>query len=199
MSGLGQKVTDIELWIAIREGNEAAFKKLYDRYWPTIYSTAWSYLNDKQACTEIVQSIFLGIWMRRHELKIGAFYPYLKAAARYQVYKRLQKKGELKILYMDSILDADGKVALNEGEFDINYRELQDSVDLQLQQLPQRCREIFLLSRKEHLSITEIAQRLGISKRTVENQLTNALQHLRHSLGDICILFVLGSWYYCAC
>jgi RNA polymerase sigma-70 factor (ECF subfamily) len=63
MSGLGQKVTDIELWIAIREGNEAAFRKLYDRYWPTIYSTAWSYLHDRVACTEIVQAIFLGIWM----------------------------------------------------------------------------------------------------------------------------------------
>jgi RNA polymerase sigma-70 factor (family 1) len=182
MSGLGQKVTDIELWNAIREGNEAAFRMLYDRYWPAIYSTAWSYLHDRQACTEIVQAIFLGIWMKRHELKIGAFYPYLKAAARYQVYKRLQKKGELKILYMDSLPDADGKAALNEGEFEINYRELQDSVDYHLQQLPQRCREIFLLSRKEHLSISEIALKLDISKRTVENQLTNALQHLRASL-----------------
>ena len=184
MSGLGQKVTDIELWVAIRAGNEAAFRQLYDRYWPTIYSTAYSYLHDREACTEIVQVIFLGIWQKRHELKIGAFYPYLKAAARYQVYKRLQKKGELKILYMDSLPDAAGKVAVNEGEFNLNYRELQDSVDSHLQELPQRCREIFLLSRKEHLSIAEIAQRLGISKRTVENQLTNALQHLRHALGD---------------
>jgi RNA polymerase sigma-70 factor (family 1) len=185
MSGLGQKVTDIELWGAIRAGNEAAFRQLYDRYWPTIYSTAYSYLHDREACTEIVQVIFLGIWLKRHELKIGAFYPYLKAAARYQVYKRLQKKGELKILYMDSLPDATGKSAVNEGEYNLSYRELQDSVDTHLQELPQRCREIFLLSRKEHLSIAEIAQRLDISKRTVENQLTNALQHLRQALGDL--------------
>jgi RNA polymerase sigma-70 factor (family 1) len=194
MSGLGQKVTDIELWNAIREGNEAAFRMLYDRYWPTIYSTAWSYLHDRQACTEIVQTIFLGIWMRRHELKIGAFYPYLKAAARYQVYNRLQKKGEMKVLYFDSLPD-DGKSAINEGEFNLSYRELQDSVENHLQDLPQRCRDIFLLSRKEHLSITEIAQRLGISKRTVENQLTNALQHLRHELGDLSLLLLLFGWY----
>jgi RNA polymerase sigma-70 factor (family 1) len=185
MSGLGLKVTDIELWTAIREGNEAAFRKLYDRYWPVIYSTAWSYLHDRDACTEIVQEIFLGIWMRRHELKIGAFYPYLKAAARYQVYKRLQKKSELKVLYMGSLPEHEGKSAVNEGDFNLTYRELQDSIETHLEQLPQRSREIFLLSRKEHLSITEIAQKLGISKRTVENQLTNALQHLRHSLGDI--------------
>ena len=84
---------------------------------------------------------------------------------------------------------------LTKEEFEINYRELQHSgVDLQLQQLPQRCREIFLLSRKEHLSIAEIAQLLGISKRTVENQLTNALQHLRHELGDLSLLLLLFGW-----
>jgi len=51
-----------------------------------------------------------------------------------------------------------------------------------LNDLPKKCREIYILSRKENLTISEIAQKLNISKRTVENQLTNALKHLRASL-----------------
>jgi RNA polymerase sigma factor (sigma-70 family) len=82
---------------------------------------------------------------------------------------------------------------LPQGEYDLTYRDLQSSVEANLQDLPERCREIFLLSRKEQLSIPEIAERLAISRRTVENQLTRALNHLRHSLGDLyTVFFLLG-------
>jgi len=194
MNRLGQQATDAELWAAIRGGDELAFRKLYDRYWAVIYSTAFPYLHDRSDCAEIVQAIFLGIWLKRQTLDIGDFNSYLKAASRYQVYKRLKKNGTLRILYKDSLAESSARSTRNQGEHNLQYQELQSSLEASLQGLPERCREIFLLSRKEHLSISEIAQRLDISRRTVENQLTRALQHLRHSLGDLFIVLLLLEW-----
>ncbi|HEV2482401.1 MAG TPA: sigma-70 family RNA polymerase sigma factor [Puia sp.] len=191
MNRLGQQATDAELWAAIRGGDESAFRMLYDRYWTVIYSTAFSYLHDRAACAEIVQTIFLGIWLKRQELNIGDFNPYLKAASRYQVYKRLKLKGTLRILYKDPLAESATRATRNQGEDNIRYQELQSSLEAGLQGLPERCREIFLLSRREQLSIAEIAERLDISRRTVENQLTRALQHLRHSLGDLFVILLL--------
>jgi RNA polymerase sigma factor (sigma-70 family) len=216
MRELRPDTSDDSLWTAIHGDDDAAFKILFDRYWSAIFSTSFSYLHDRAVCMEIVHDIFLGIWLKRHVLEIDSFYHYLTAAARYQVYKRLQRKGALKIVYLDPMRNASdyrghrgpgsnegggtafnegaayhvgGGASHNEGEYNLRYRELQNTVEASLQRLPDRCREIFLLSRKEQLSIAEIANQLGISRRTVENQLTRALQHLRHSLGDLHIVF----------
>ena len=192
---LSQNTTDEELWEAIRKDEVPAFKALYERYWSSIFSTAWSHLHDRAACTEIVQDIFLSIWLKRRQLKMNSPYHYLTMAARYQVYKRLRQKGNQKIIYTDSLQETSTvSHTLNEGEYDLRYAELQVSVDKYLKELPDRCQEIFNLSRKEQLSIAEIAERLGISRRTVENQLTRALQHLRNSLGDLYMAAIIAGY-----
>ncbi len=71
---------------------------------------------------------------------------------------------------------------MNDGESNIRYRELEKKVEEELEELPSRCREIFTMSRMQQLTNDEIAARLDISKRTVENQLTYALRHLRLSI-----------------
>jgi RNA polymerase sigma-70 factor (ECF subfamily) len=81
---------------------------------------------------------------------------------------------------------------MNDGELNIHYQDLEKSVDKELEELPRRCKEIFTLSRREQLSNDEIAIRLDISKRTVENQLTHALRHLRLSMRHfLIIMFVV--------
>jgi RNA polymerase sigma-70 factor (ECF subfamily) len=81
---------------------------------------------------------------------------------------------------------------MNDGELNIHYQDLEKSVDKELEELPRRCKEIFTLSRREQLSNDEIATRLDISKRTVENQLTHALRHLRLSMRHfLIIMFVV--------
>ena len=71
---------------------------------------------------------------------------------------------------------------MNDGDLNIRYQDLEKIVDRELDKLPKRCKEIFTLSRRAQLSNDEIASRLEISKRTVENQLTHALRHLRLSI-----------------
>ena len=77
----------------------------------------------------------------------------------------------------------------NAGDEKMLIAEMDRKVKISLEELPGRCREIYLLSRQEQLSITEIAQKLNISKRTVENQLTIALKHLRTMLKYTGMLF----------
>ncbi len=191
MGRLGQQTPDGEIWELVKNGDESAFRVLYDRYWSTIYAAAYTYLRDRGASAEIVHDIFLSLWQNRATLEIASFYHYLTAATRYQVYKRRRQDRSPWIIYREQLQETGGPGTVNEGEYNMRFRELEATVTASLRSLPQRCQQIYYMSRKEQLSIAEIAERLGISRRTVENQLTKALQHLRHSLGDLHIAWIV--------
>jgi RNA polymerase sigma-70 factor (ECF subfamily) len=182
---------DSELWEEVTRSNARAFETLFERYWSVIYGTAFSYLKDKEACSEIVQDIFLNIWQKRNEFKIGCLKNYLTSAARYHVYKKLKAKKSSAILYIESYehLTTANKDT-NRFDENISYLELEKSVETSLSDLPKRCREIFLLSRMSNLTNDEIAQQLGISKRTVENQITTALKFLRSILKNTAVIIL---------
>lgn len=188
---LTDKSTDIELWIAIRNNELKGFNILFDRYWSKIYTTAFYYLKDAEACTEISHDIFLNIWNSRQVLDIQSIKGYLLTSARYHVYKRKQGLRSLDLKYVEDYKLVDLHTVQNSGEEKFNYEELEANINSFLEELPNRAREIFILSRKEHLSNDEIANRLSISKRTVENQITNALKHLRISLKHISVVLML--------
>lgn len=187
---LTDKATDTELWIAIKNDELKGFNILFDRYWSKVYTTAFYYLKDPDACAEISHDIFLNIWNRRQVLDIQSIKNYLLTSSRYHVYKRKQGLRSLDIKYVEDYKLVDLHTVQNSVEEKFNCEELEANIDSFLEELPNRAREIFLLSRKEHLSNDEIANRLSISKRTVENQLTNALKHLRISLKHISVVFL---------
>jgi RNA polymerase sigma-70 factor (family 1) len=174
--------TDIQLWNAVRANDQQAFNKLFDKYWISVYKTGYKYLRDKETCQEIVHDIFLSLWNRRHDLVIDSFPAFLLTAARYQIYSR--KKLKRFMFDSTSELAADPH-ASNDADIRIRQTELNNRLQLTLLGLPNRCQEIFRMSRFECLSNDEIALQLGISKRTVENQLTMALRHIRSHLKDI--------------
>jgi RNA polymerase sigma-70 factor (family 1) len=178
-----RKCTDSELWQAIALDNSKAFDLLFERYWTMVYGTAFSYLKDADASSQIVQDIFLNLWQKRKSYSIGCFKNYLRSAARYHVYKQLKSRKSTILVYVEDY-DAVGafQQSQNEGDENLRYQELQQVVDYSLSQLPKRCQQIFTLSRTDHLTNEEISKQLGISKRTVENQLTTALQLLRSCL-----------------
>jgi RNA polymerase sigma-70 factor (family 1) len=183
--------SDSELWEEVTRSNAKAFETLFERYWSVIYGTAFSYLKDKEACSEIVQDIFLNIWQKRNEFKIGCLKNYLTSAARYHVYKKLKAKKSSAILYIESYEHlTTTNNDTNRFDENISYLELEKSVETSLSDLPKRCREIFLLSRMSNLTNDEIAQQLGISKRTVENQITTALKFLRSILKNTAVIIL---------
>jgi RNA polymerase sigma factor (sigma-70 family) len=80
----------------------------------------------------------------------------------------------------------------NNGFDRMAYNDLEAELETYLKHLPKRCQEIFLMSRRQLMSNDEIADKLGISKRSVENQITHALKHLRISLKDVTVMLIIA-------
>ncbi|OUJ72360.1 sigma-70 family RNA polymerase sigma factor [Hymenobacter crusticola] len=148
---------------------------------------------DPEVCASLIHDIFLNLWLKRHQLAVDFFPRYLMAATRYHAYRHGRTARQIPLQYSDDL--AMTTTSRNAGEEYLHSHELEQRVAAHLAQLPKRCQEIFWLSRREQLSGDEIAARLGISKRTVENQITAALHHLKLSLKDLLIvLLLLGNW-----
>jgi RNA polymerase sigma-70 factor (family 1) len=188
---LKDQLSDSELWNAIVMDDSGAFSALFDRYWSKLYTTAYKYLKDEALSEEIVHDIFLSIWSNRKHLNIASFQNYLISSTRYQVYKA-QKKNKRSPLQLTEEYSEDNALSCNNyGAERLDSIELQHEIDARLKQLPKRCQEIFALSRYDNLSNDEIAERLNISKRSVENQITNALKFLRVVMKDIAVVILI--------
>ncbi|PWK77201.1 RNA polymerase sigma-70 factor (ECF subfamily) [Mucilaginibacter oryzae] len=190
---LNKNYSDQDLWDAIVAGDSRAYDLLFKRYWKKLYITAYHYLKDKHTCEQIVQDIFIYLWDKREQLKIISFEKYLNTAARYHVYKQLNAKKTSPVSYVEDYIFPEEENNKNKGEEALLTADLVYEISTLLQQLPERCREIFVMSRLEHLSNGEIAEKLHISKRTVENQITHALKHLRNSRKYVAIFMLLSS------
>ncbi len=177
---------------AMKNGDSVSFNTLFNRYWQRLYTTAYAISKDHEVSSGIVHDIFLNIWLKRERLQIGSFQGYITACAKYHVYRHM-KVSKRNVLEYRYELEEGDRVSANHGELHIREQELQRKVESHMEALPKRCKEIFTLSRRDELSNDEIATRLDISKRTVENQLTNALHHLRISLKDISWI-VITAW-----
>ncbi|MBB2147909.1 RNA polymerase sigma factor [Pedobacter gandavensis] len=183
--------SDQELWGAIQQDNSKAFDLLFERYWEKIYSTCYGYLKNEEACKEIVHNIFLDIWQKRETLEVISFKHYLTSAARYQVYKVIRKEKLNPIqLIEDYSLVPHLDWVRNQGEEKMRDEEIGRNLEEVLNTLPKRCKEVFVLSRMKNFTNDEIACKLGISKRSVENQLTQALKVLRLALKGALYAFI---------
>lgn len=161
----------------LQQSEEAAFTEIYQRYWKLLFSVAANKLTDVFEAEEVVQDVLADLWIRRHSLSIEhSLKSYLAAAVKFKVYTRLAKRyrqaereGELTPPEIDHFSPED----------QLHYRELQQELFALAQQLPEKCRLIYQLSREDGLSNREIAEKLSISQKTVETQITRALKKLR--------------------
>lgn len=186
------QLNDIELWEKIKQGDSVAYENLFNRYWESVFKTTFNYLKDQELCIDITHDIFLNIWNKRERLDITYFKEYLKTAARYRVYKRQKSVRKVHIDYIDQYENIPQTSVRNNAEDQFDLLELEHNIEFFVNKLPKRCKEIFQLSRYEDLSNVEIAERLAISKRSVENQITNALKYLRENIKEVgCAILIL--------
>lgn len=173
--------TDAELLDLIRQDDRTAFELVYDRYWSKLYISAYKILRNRQGSEDIVQEVLVQLWLKRYTQQIESLNAYLYTAIRFQVFKTI-RDGKVRESLFSEIEESkiDVHAADDFLSFDID-RKLNES----LAELPDKCREIFSLSRKEQLSTKEIALRLGISTKTVENQMTIAIRKLKASMGEV--------------
>jgi len=175
-------LSDQEILALIGQDDRAAFSELYNRYWQSLYQTAWNVLRDQEACMEVIQEVFVWLWEHRSGLQINSLPSYLRAAVKYKVTDILRSNKVREACFVN--LDELNLDTLSRDEDPLELKELKAVIAQMSAKLPARARLIFELSRNEQLSNREIATKLGISEKTVENQITIALKKLRISMGS---------------
>lgn len=168
--------TDLELVALLQRGDRAAFTEIYERHWQSLLHTAQRILNDKEACMDLLQEVFVWLWTHREEAEPSSLKGYLTTAVKYQVanFIRNSKVRDKYILHTESL----GLTEVYEDD-PLELKELKEVITKVTATLPARCQEVFNLSRNEHKSNKEIAGMLGISEKTVEMQITIALKRLK--------------------
>ncbi|HLT07780.1 MAG TPA: RNA polymerase sigma-70 factor [Cyclobacteriaceae bacterium] len=167
---------------ALKQGNAQAFESIYLKYADKIFRVSRSFYLEKEEAKEVVQDVFLTLWEKRHlineDLSLNAF---LLTIAKNKIIN-LQKKKAAELKRHGAYIERNTSVI--SAEDDYLFRELESLTLKFLDSLPDRRRQIFLMSRKEGLKNTEIAQGLNISLRTVENNIYQAEKEIRAYLKE---------------
>lgn len=178
-------LSDAELIQRIQSGDKEAFSQLYQTYFFNLCEFAYRYVKMPSVCEELVQDLFLNIWMMREQWKPGgSIRPYLyksikNGALDYLKHRKVERK-YLNWRKMEQELDSKQRtLCLHQEE-----HELAEAIEDAIAQLPGRRQEIFLLSREDGLTYQEIADVLDISIKTVETQMGRSLKTLRKLLSD---------------
>lgn len=161
-------------------GDEYAFTEIFEQYWELLFYKALTILDDKDDAKDIVQKVFIDLWNRRKENLILNLKPFLLNAVKYQVFNYL-RNGKLTLKHIDRFEDI---LFYNHIDEEIDSKEISGGLSKAIEELPERCRIVFKLSRIENLSNREISEKMGISIKTVENQITKAQQTLRTALKE---------------
>lgn len=185
--------TDAELMLLLREDDEGAFNEIYRRYWKLLFSVALSKLEDYGDAEVAVQDVFTDLWKRRATIEITySLKSFLAGAVKFRVYATLAAKQ--KLLQKKAALTHNSQVSMEHSVEDIyRFKVLQEQITLASNQLPERCRIIYKLSRESGYSNKRIARKLCISEKTVENQITRALHQLRTVVQSMLVLLLILS------
>lgn len=185
------KESDLLLLKQIKADNILAFDALYEKYWEKVYSAALKRSKDADYAKDLTQDIFLKIWDKRADLQIENLEPYLFTAVRNNVFKWIEK--EQKFTPIPELL---AQLAQDKSQADaeVLHKEFIEKYEALINTLTPAQQQIFRLRFNEDLTTKEIAERLNISRKTVQNQLTKSVHQLRASF-DL-LYFVLMIHFY---
>jgi RNA polymerase sigma-70 factor (ECF subfamily) len=175
----------------ISQSNEKeVFRKLFSLYGPKIYCFALAYLKNKTDAEELVQDVFLKIWTRREQLDTSRnVKAYIYKIAVNCIYDLIKKKN-LEHAFAD-FSGQNFQPGVESLWNEVVWNDMHSRFNNLVDQMPEKRKVIFLMSREEGLTNQQIASRLSISKRTVENQIYRATQYLKeHMKGDTVILLL---------
>lgn len=187
-----------ELLSRIAAGDGMAFEQLFDAYWEGIYQVAFTLTKSRELSRDMVQEVFLKLWLVREELPAkDNFTGFLFIVARNHIYDEIRRKindrpftEQLQAWFAESPLGADQRVLYNESQ-----ALLRKAID----QLPEQQRQVYLLTRESGWTQDEIARHLQVSKSTVKTHMSRALTAIRefltaHAQGLLLIMSLLQVW-----
>ncbi len=182
-----EELSDRELIALVKADDHAAFNAIYDRYWKFLVQAAYQVSRHRADSLDICQTIFLWFWENRATVHVSASLKgYLYNAVKYKL-ANLIRNGKVRESRFDKLEIIDVQTYKSN---ELELKQLENFIRQLIDDLPPRCRAVFLLSRDEQLSHKEIAERLDISEKTVEDHITRALTKLRGPLGRLATIFL---------
>lgn len=181
--------SEYELLNAIRENDKMAFSEIFERFWNKAHKMAFSKTASNEVSEEIVQDVFLTIWIKRGSLNIENFYPYLYSCVRNRAlnYIESQLAQEKKWNFYKQFIPHTERTT----EESVEYDSLVEALEHGMNKLPVKSKRVFQLSRMEGRSVSEIAALLNLSEKAIEYHITQSLKRLRVHLKDFTTLFIL--------
>lgn len=181
------KYSDEALFQMVINDNQHAYTEIYNRYSYLLHSHAFIKLQNREEAKDVVQELFVTLWDKRHLIQLesnlsGYLYRTLRnKTLNIIAHKKVHAAHELSLqLFLDN--------QPVPADYQTRDKQLTLLIESEIQSLPKKMREIFILSRKEHLSHKEISKKLNLSEKTVKNQINNALKVLRSKFGIVIFL-----------
>lgn len=175
---------DIKLWVeGIKKGDKNAFENLFLEFYEPLCQFAWRFTHSQHVSEELVQEVFLNVWQSKEtldpqsEIKSYLYQSVKNKALNHIKHQELASEYNQKIVWLDPSPTKQEHQYEEESEFVRAARKA-------IEELPDRARQVYKLSRKDGLTYREISTVLDISPKTVESQMSRALKILRNSLSD---------------
>lgn len=200
---MGQFADEKKLLQAIKDGDSEAFEFLFKSYYPRLRGYASRFLHDDEAVRDIIQESFLKFWEKRQLIEAISLSSLLFAMVRNACMNYLKHLQLMEQQSLDYLQEIPGREELYCWDFGLNpeyallYKELQQEVDAVIKNLPERCREVFVMSRFKRMKNREIAEALQISTTAVEKHITKALKQFSDYFKDkypLDIYIVILAW-----
>ncbi|MFK8163536.1 MAG: RNA polymerase sigma-70 factor [Lewinella sp.] len=181
-----------QAWLTgLRRGNEADLERIFHRFYRYLTVTAYQLIPDEDKAQDLVQDLFFSLWTKRADLSVkGSLKAYLRKAIVNRCIDELRREQRRGTTSDEQLpYQAASQTA---ADTLLETSDLQRLINHAIDQLPERCRAVFSLSRFHAMSNKDIAAKLGISVKTVENQMTKALKLLRGALANHVPQWLLG-------
>ena len=175
------ETSDILLFSKVKKGDGVAFEQIFKRYYNDLARYCYSLVRDETAAEEITQEVFIYLWEKKDTIEISSsLKSYLFSAVRNKSINYIKyelPRQRILIDLSDTVL-VEGTIFHEKNDI----KRLKKKIQVSINQLPEKCKQIFLLSRYGGMTYKEIAEELELSVKTVENQMSIALKKLRESL-----------------
>jgi len=169
---------DSKILKEFKKGDHSAFEKIFERYSKQLFQFSLSYLKSEEVAEDIVQEVFIKIWNSRSEIRTDtSFQAYLFTITLNSVRKYFNQQSRLNEVKHDILFESSGF----KSDFDdnSNYQFMLDKLEVLISVMPEKRREVFIKKKLEGKSLKEISDELGITPKTVEYHITEAMRFLR--------------------
>lgn len=183
-----------ELLVLLQNDNSLAFYQIYERYCKRLYGFVLRYIKQPEDAEGIVQEVFIKVWEHRKKIDISCCFESFLFTITYNTTISLLRKRLSEKKYLEKLKTIQQIELAPDVVDEISYQEINEKVEVLLNKVTPRQKEVFLLSRMEGLSHKEIADKLGISLNTVKKHVSNTLAFLRSQMDSG---MIAGSLFVC--